>query len=218
MNHSKCKEETLVNVFKVVLDRVNTHTHTHTHSRLCFLLCIQDIKSSDCTVYSFTVNNLLFISIIVIVVHFTVDVIIIVIIIIIIYIYFYEWETRVDVLPCTILCKYFFFFSNKARSVFISWNVTWVCVFLLCMQCCLFSLPETVHTSSEEMKTKNLTENYFDTSVNAFFSAPRTHTHTNTHTHRQWREAIHVNLDLWRCLHISSVEAVAYTDAHFFFL
>ena len=40
-----------------------------------------------------------------------------------------------------------------------------------------------------------------------FFSAPYTHT--------QWREANHDNLDLWRCLHISSVEAVAYTDAHF---
>ena len=74
-------------------------------------------------------------------------------------------------------CVNIFFFSNKARSVFISWNVTWVCVFLLCMQCCLFSLPETVHTSSEEMKTKNLTENYFDTSVNAFFLCAL-HTHT----------------------------------------
>lgn len=73
-----------------------------------------------------TVNNLLSISIIVILVHsFTVD--------FILYIFMTE-RLWVDVLNFFDVkyCVYNFF-SNEARSVFISWNVSWVCALLYVM-------------------------------------------------------------------------------------
>lgn len=64
-----------------------------------------------------------------------------------------------EFLLCTVLCKYFF----QAKSVFISWNVTWVCIFPLYVMLPVF-FHMTLPANSEEMKS-SLTEDYFDMSV-----------------------------------------------------
>lgn len=124
-----------------------------------------------------------------------------------IYIYFYDWETQMDVLNFLYVQYCVNIFFQTKQEVYLFPRMSLGVVFSpLCNAACFLShySTQTLRKWKQSWQKATLTRALSSNSMR--LSVP----HMCMCSTHWWREAIYDNLDLWECLHISSVEAVPY--------